>query len=271
MNVLVVYAHPEPRSLNAALKDVATDVLTAAGHEVRVSDLYAVRWKAAIDRDDYALDANHRLQPVWDSLAATQAGALTDDVTVEQEKLRWSDAVILQFPLWWYQMPAIMKGWIDRVFTMGFAYGTGDTSGDKYGGERYGNGPMRGKRALVSVTIAGSADHYSDRGICGPIEDLLFPITHGMLHYAGFDVLPPFVLYEAEDVTDSSFLDVEESFRERLAALFTGQPIAYRFQNDGDYELPSLRLKEGLESSGATGFALHTRTQSPGGASPPPR
>ena len=52
MKILLIYAHPEPRSLNGALKDFAITHLEAAGHEVEVSDLYSMRWKASLDPDD---------------------------------------------------------------------------------------------------------------------------------------------------------------------------------------------------------------------------
>ncbi|HMG49555.1 MAG TPA: NAD(P)H-dependent oxidoreductase, partial [Inquilinus sp.] len=53
MNILLVFAHPEPRSLNGALRDVAVQALEAEGHQVRVSDLYADRWKSEVDRADF--------------------------------------------------------------------------------------------------------------------------------------------------------------------------------------------------------------------------
>jgi NAD(P)H dehydrogenase (quinone) len=73
-------------------------------------------------------------------------------------------------------MPAIMKGWIERVYAYGFAYGVGEHS-DTHWGDRYGEGMMAGKRAMVIVTTGGWASHYSARGINGPLDDLLFPIS----------------------------------------------------------------------------------------------
>ncbi len=98
-------------------------------------------------------------------------------------------------------MPAIMKGWIDRVYAWGFAYGVGEHS-DRHWGDRYGEGTFIGKRAMLIVTAGGWAEHYSPRGINGPIDDILFPIQHGMLFYPGFEVLPPLVFYRT-DKTDA--------------------------------------------------------------------
>lgn len=258
MKTLVVYAHPEPRSLNGALKDLAVSTLEDAGHEVRVSDLYAMNWKAVVDAEDYGRAASSPLRVVSDSGRAFDAGTLTQDVRAEQEKLLWADTVIFQFPLWWYTMPAILKGWFDRVFTYHFAYGVGEHSDTRYG-ERFGEGTLAGRKALLSVTVGGRESHYAARGINGPIDDLLFPIQHGILYYPGIEVLPPFVLYGADRLTGADYTDVAKAWEQRLLTLDSTEPIAFRRQNFGDYEIPSLRLKEGLEPAGRSGFALHVR------------
>src|SRR5688572_22145541 len=146
MNILIVYAHPEPRSLNGALKDLALRHLTAQGHEVRVSDLYAMGWKAVADGEDFQrLEAAERLFYARASKAAFADGSQTSDIAAEQQKLLWADAVIFQFPMWWFSMPAILKGWVERVFAYGFAYGVGVHDGDRWG-DRYGEGTLTGRR-----------------------------------------------------------------------------------------------------------------------------
>lgn len=257
MKVLIVYAHPEQRSLNSSLRDVAIRELEAQGHEVRVSDLYAEGWKSEVDRGDFpSLPIDARLGVAAASKQAFEAGTLTADVKGEIEKLLWADVLILQFPLWWFSMPAILKGWVDRVFAYGFAYGVGEHS-DRRWGDRYGEGTLAGKRAMLIVTAGGWQDHYSARGINGPIDDLLFPINHGILYYPGYDVLPPFVVYQADRFDDAAFAAAAERLRERMRTLATTSPIPYRRQNGGDYVIPSMQLRAGLESPGARGFALH--------------
>ncbi|WP_407155891.1 NAD(P)H-dependent oxidoreductase [Bradyrhizobium sp. STM 3557] len=257
MNVLLVFAHPEPRSLNGALRDIAVAELKDQGHEVRVSDLYAQGWKSEIDRADFPqLPDDARLNVAAASGEAFKAGALTDDVKAEQQKLLWADAVILQFPLWWFTMPAILKGWVDRVYSYGFAYGVGEHS-DKRWGDRYGEGVFAGKRAMLIVTTGGWEEHYSERGINGPIDDLLFPINHGVLFYPGFDVLPSFVIHRVSRLDEAGFAAVATRLRERMQTLFTTKPIPYRRQNHGDYAIPTMQLRPGLGDPGARGFALH--------------
>src|SRR6266568_1101953 len=121
MKILIVYAHPEPRSLNGSLRDFAVRHLESIGHSVQVSDLYAMRWKAVFDGDDFlARDLDARLDPIGDSKHAFATGTQSPDIAAEQQKLLWADAVILLFPLWWFSLPAILKGWVERVYAYGF-------------------------------------------------------------------------------------------------------------------------------------------------------
>ena len=116
MKILWVSAHPEPKSLNAALRSDALSALRGADHDIRTSDLYAMRWNPVVTADDFGHDPHHRLLVGARSGQALTEGTLAPDIRAEQRKLAWADAVIVQFPLWWYGMPAILKGWFDRVF-----------------------------------------------------------------------------------------------------------------------------------------------------------
>lgn len=255
--VLLVHAHPEPRSLNGTLRDFIVGRLRSNGALVEVSDLYAMRWKATLDRDDFAgLDAQSPFRPMEDSGRALAEDAQAPDVKAEQEKLLRADAVIIQFPLWWFTMPAILKGWFERVYAHGFAYGVGEHS-ERHWGDRYGEGRLSGRRAMLVVTAGGWESHYAQRGINGPIDDLLFPINHGVLHYPGFDVLPAFVLYRAGKVDAARMDAIRAGLGARLDALWTQAPIPFRSQNHGDYEIPALTLKPGREAEGVRGFGLH--------------
>ena len=256
MNVLIVSAHPEPRSLNGALRGYAVERLQRAGHEVTVSDLYAMNWKATVDRADFLnLEPGSILKVEAAAKRAYEADAQSPDIAAEQRKLQWADALLLQFPLWWFSMPAILKGWIDRVYAYGLAYGVGEHS-DRRWGDRYGEGKFKGKRAMLIVTTGGWASHYSARGINGRMDDLLFPINHGMLYYAGFDVLRPVVIYRTGKLDEARYNESLAELGGRLDTLWTAQPISYRMQNGGDYEIPSMELKEGL-SVGRHGFDIH--------------
>ncbi|WP_454765448.1 NAD(P)H-dependent oxidoreductase [Cupriavidus campinensis] len=256
MNVLIIYAHPEPTSLNGSLKDFAIRRLEANGHTVQVSDLYAMQWKAQVDAaDTLERQAGTPFRPSLDSQRAFANGWQSSDIAAEQDKLRWADAVIFQFPLWWFSMPAIMKGWVDRVYAYGFAYGVGEHSDARWG-NRYGEGSLAGKRAMLVVTTGGWESHYSARGINGPIGDVLFPIQHGILYYPGFDVLPPFVAYRTGKMDDARAAVVRDALGQRLDALFETAPIPFRPQNSGQYEIPALTLRDDIAPE-RSGFAAH--------------
>jgi NAD(P)H dehydrogenase (quinone) len=142
------------------------------------------------------------------------------------------------------------------VFAYGFAYGVGEHS-DKRWGDRYGEGTLAGKRAMLVVTAGGWEEHYAARGVNGPIDDLLFPINHGILYYPGYEVLPPFVVYSADRLDEAGLEPVAERLRTRMRTLATIPPIPYRRQNGGDYLIPTMQLRPGLGDAEATGFGLH--------------
>ena len=257
MNIFLVHAHPEPRSLNGTLKRFMVDHLQSAGHAVRVSDLHAMNWKATLDAGDFpARDPAAPFDPMRDSGEAFADALQSPEVAREQAKLRWADVLILQFPMWWFSMPAILKGWIDRVYAHGFAYGVGEHSEERWG-DRYGQGSLAGKRAMLVVTTGGWASHYGSRGVNGPMEDLLFPIHHGVLYYPGFEVLPPFVVYKSGRMDAARLAELSTSLGERLDTLQTTPPLPFRPQNGGDYEIPSLTLREEI-APGRCGFAAHS-------------
>jgi NAD(P)H dehydrogenase (quinone) len=256
MNVLLVYAHPEPRSLNGALRDFSIARLEKSGHAVQVSDLYAMNWKASLDASDSVTPPiGERFDPSLDSKHAFENGLQSEDIALEQQKLLWADTVILQFPLWWFSMPAILKGWVERVYAYGFAYGVGEHSDARWG-DRYGEGTLAGKRAMLIVTTGGWESHYGPRGINGPIDDILFPIHHGILYYPGFDVLPPFVIYQTGKMDEARYTATCDTLGQRLDNLWAEPPIPFHPQNAGAYEIPALTLRDDI-APGKAGFAAH--------------
>ena len=259
MNVHWVFAHPEPRSLNGSLRDFAVARLEAAGHEVRQSDLYAMRWKAVADGDDFSDHVEgERLVYATASFKGFTSGTQTPDISAEQDKLKWADAIIIQFPLWWFSVPAILKGWFDRVLAAGWAYRVPDPT--KAGRTlRYGDGSLKGKRGLLITSVGGSATSLGPRGAGGDIHDHLFPVNYGVLWFTGVAPLPAHVIYNANRVSPEGYREMEQGLALRLDGLFTDAPIPYRTQNGGDYD-DDLALKPGLEGD-SRGFAMRLRPE----------
>lgn len=250
--VLIVHAQPEPTSLTRQLVEVSLQTLRQQGHEVMQSDLYGMRWKAVFDEHDFPRRADpDRLSFIAESGHSYLGGEQAADIAAEQRKVLAADAVLFQFPLWWFGMPAIMKGWVDRVWAHGLAYGYRN-AGNRY---RYGDGAFKGKRAVLAVTVGGPASDYSPRGINGPLEQLLFPITHGSLHFPGFDVLPTFAVYGTGRMAAEEVAAAKQAWRARLERLFVEAPIPFRPQNGGDY--PDGHVLAAHVAVGQSGLVAH--------------
>ncbi|MFC4001186.1 NAD(P)H-dependent oxidoreductase [Prauserella oleivorans] len=253
MNVLWVYAHPEQRSLNGSLKEQGLRTLAEQGHAVRVSDLYAMKWDPVVDAGDFGHDPATRLLVGEEARRAYHERSLSPDIVAEQEKLVWADAVVVQFPLWWAGPPAILKGWFDRVFVNGFAFGVKDPATGRT--LRYGDGGLAGKRALLVTTIGARRATYGPRGVHGELNDVLFGMQHGIFWYTGMEVLPPFAVYSADRLGSEDFARAAEDLRQRLAALPTAEPIRFRHQDGGDYD-DDLVLRPVI-APGQSGIAAH--------------
>lgn len=211
MRVFIVHAHPEPSSFNAAMKDLAVETLSECGHEVRVSDLYAMGFNPVAGRHDFRECADPIVFHYQrEQRHAVSTGGFADDVSAEQEKLAWCDLLIMQFPIWWFGLPAILKGWVDRVVAVGFAYDDG---------KRFERGLMRGRRGLLALTTGGTRERFSPDGPYGEIGDVLRPVQAGVLAYMGLDVHEPFVAYAAPRVDDAERAAYLAAYRQRLRTI----------------------------------------------------
>lgn len=187
MNVLIVHAHPEPQSFTSAMKDMAVRQLSQAGHNVVVSDLYAMNFNPVASANDF----NSRKNPDYLVYALEQRvnyenQTIAPDIAREVEKVLAADLIIFSFPLYWFSVPAILKGWIDRVLI----------SGVTYGGKRfYDQGGLKGKKATLNFTLGGREHMFGDDAIHGNLQTMLRPLLRGTLYYIGMDVLPPFAAY----------------------------------------------------------------------------
>ena len=108
MRALVVYCHPVPDSFCAALRDVAVATLAARGWEVRLLDLYAEGFNPVLGADERR--HYHDRAPADPALAP------------HMDSLKWAEAVLFVYPTWWYGLPAMLKGWLDRVWATDVAF-----------------------------------------------------------------------------------------------------------------------------------------------------
>ena len=217
MKAFIVYWHPEPRSFNAALFRAARETLTDAGHEVRTSDLDAMRFDPVSSRKNFTTvkDPDY-FKPQIEEMYANEMGGFSPEIETEIGKVEWCDLMIWQFPLWWFGLPAALKGWVDRVFAMGRTYG---------GGRIYQSGVFRGKRALLSLTTGGPEDAYRKGAFNGDIAGILRPIHRGMLQFVGFEVLAPQIVYGPVRMNDEQRQQALAAYAERLRRIDHESPV----------------------------------------------
>ncbi len=218
MNVLIVFAHPEARSFNGAMFDTAVRELRAAGHTVETSDLYRMGFDPVSSRANFTTvkDPDY-LKLQIEETHASQSDGFAPEIEAELRKLEACDLLILQFPMWWFGLPAILKGWVDRVMAMGRTYGYGSI---------YQTGKFRGKRALLSLTSGGPQEAYQKGGFNGDIEAILRPVQRGVLEFLGFDVLAPQIHYGPVRVSDEQRTAWLADYAERLKSIDTEAPVA---------------------------------------------
>ena len=185
MNILSVYAHHEPSSLTSALKNTAVSVLLSQGHTVLETDLYASGFAPKAEKYDFAtMPTGHFNYMLAQKHAKDNNMSFAPDIVGELEKLAQADIIIFHTPLWWFSVPAVLKGWFDRVLAMGVAWD---------GGKIYEKGLLRGKSAMLCVVAGGPEDYYRPDGKHkATLNQILHPIQHGTLAFCGLDIIEPF-------------------------------------------------------------------------------
>ncbi|XP_028291976.1 ribosyldihydronicotinamide dehydrogenase [quinone]-like [Gouania willdenowi] len=249
-NVLIVYAHQSSGSFNAAARDVAVEVLTEKGCTVDVSDLYAMNFKATATVEDITGGVKDPdcFSYAEETKLAWEEDKLSSDIVKEQSKLKKADLVIFQFPMYWFSVPAIMKGWIDRVLTLGFAF-----SPEK----RYSEGMFRDTKAMLSFTTGSLESMFSPNAINGDMTVTLWPLQNGILHYCGFQVLGPQIFWAPAHVSRSDCNTMLNGWRTRLQNLLNEEPLAFPpldyFEKETGYQIkPEIDEKHATEEFGLT-------------------
>jgi NAD(P)H dehydrogenase (quinone) len=183
MNTLIVVAHPEPRSICAEFARRAASRMSREG-EIRMLDLYADAFDPVIRSSHFPDRASPgRFEPMVEQAHQAATRRISPDVAEHQAALEWSDCVLLVFPLWWWSLPAILKGWVDRVLSTDFAYGSSD---------------LAGRRAMLCVTAETRADRFASADGANPLHH----IERGILKFCGFEVAPSFVAADIYNLTD---------------------------------------------------------------------
>ena len=160
VNILLVYGHPKtPNSFNFSLKEKLSAALRNKGYNVLVRDLYELSFNPILSSDD---------------LAKFHNSEIPDDIRKEQEFIKNADVIIFIYPIWWAGSPAIIKGYIDRVFSYGFAY--------VYKGSKV-VGLLTDKRVIVINSNGSPYDYYEKAGFYDAIRKVN---DEGIFAFCGF-------------------------------------------------------------------------------------
>lgn len=182
MKYLFVIGHASINNDTTAhnLVKVAVDVLNANGHETQVIDLIKSGFDTVASINDFK---DHGGSGRLDYISSERPDNLIDTITNLQKKFEWCDNVVIVAPIWYYRLPACVYAMIERVFTVGWAYGEREKL------------PCFGKHALIVSTAGGDHTFYKPDGECASIEALLFSVSYSFSE-AGFDMHRTFSLYD---------------------------------------------------------------------------
>jgi len=191
--------------------------MSADGHEVRTSDLHAMQFDPVSSRHNFiTVKDSVYFKPQIEELYASENYGFAEEIEREIQKIEWCDLMIWQFPLWWFGLPGMLKGWVDRVFAMGRTYG---------GSRLYANGAFNGKRAMLSMTTGGPAAAYEKGGFNGDINAILRPVHRGILQFTGFEVLAPQIVNGPVRLEQSERTALLADYAVRLKTISSEPPL----------------------------------------------
>ncbi len=180
MNHLVVFAHPNPKSFGKGILDTVVKASEEKGANVRVRDLYEIGFDPVLKPADFE---------------ALQSGKTPEDIATEQENIKWADLITFIHPVWWASQPAILKGYIDRVLSYGFAY--------EYV-EGVSHGLLTGKKGLIFATTGSPSALFIENGMQASMQQVA---DQGILNFCGIEQVKHTFFGAVPYVTDETRKD----------------------------------------------------------------
>ncbi|QWT85630.1 NAD(P)H-dependent oxidoreductase [Chryseobacterium sp. PCH239] len=171
MRHLIIYAHPNENSLNHHLLNTVIETLQYHNEEIIVRDLYDIGFNPVLSLND---------------VQGQRMGKLSDDVKTEQDHISWAEQITFIYPIWWTGLPAMMKGYIDRVFSYGFAY--------RYD-QGIQKGLLKGKKTVIINTHGKSHEEYEKTGMD---KALTLTSDNGIFIYSGLEIIRHFFFDKAD-------------------------------------------------------------------------
>ena len=192
MKHLIIYANHNDGSFNHAVRENLEQIYKSLGHEVVVRDLYAMQFNPVLTTQDFK---------------KLHAGELPADILTEQDHVRSADVLTFVYPVWWTGMPAIMKGYIDRIFLYGFAYKMGPNGAE---------GLLQSKKVLLFSSTGQPKEAYEG----GMYAAMNLTSNTGIFEFCGMEVLDHVYFPSVLSVSDDTRAEYIEQAKTLVTRLF---------------------------------------------------
>ena len=188
--VHIIFCHPKKSSLNHSLFESAKKLLDSKKCIVNTTDIYTLYRE------------NHpAVLPYGESLNKKQIQSIQH----EQEKIRNAELTLLQFPLYWFGFPGLLKNYWDQLLTPGFAYPG-----------KFSESPLAdGRRVLFSLTTQSNEDDFSEAGLNGSMQKILYPLTV-LFRFVGYEIATPFIIYGVHNKSEQEIAKDIANFESHL-------------------------------------------------------
>ena len=196
MRHLIIYAHPNENSLNHHLLNTVIETLQYHNEEIIVRDLYHIGFNPVLSLND---------------IQGQRMGKLSDDVKTEQDHISWAEQITFIYPIWWTGLPAMMKGYIDRVFSYGFAY--------RYD-QGIQKGLLKGKKTVIINTHGKSHEEYEKTGMD---KALTLTSDNGIFVYSGLEIIRHFFFDKADKASPENL----EIWKGQIKNLYSKNVLNY--------------------------------------------
>ncbi|OBW98821.1 NAD(P)H-dependent oxidoreductase [Gallibacterium genomosp. 1] len=198
MKHLIIYTHPNENSFNHAILEEVVQTSKEMGMDVVIRDLYQLKFNPIL---------------TWNEFEQINKGNIPVDIKSEQQFIKEAELITLIYPLWWMGFPAILKGYLDRVFSHGFAYKTDDNGSE---------GLLNDKKMLQFVTFGNNIYEYQQKGFMQAFDHTL---VNGLFNYCGITDIYSYFFGDIHIIDDK----LRKQILENVKKVFLKQKIDIYF------------------------------------------
>ena len=189
MNYFIIYCHPNEKSFNKAILEQVTDELYSTGEIFDICNLYSSGFDPLLREKD---------------LQQIHAGNIPVDITKQQQRIKEADRLVFIFPIWWVSMPALLKGYIDKVFSMGFAYSYSSKGVIPL---------LTDKQAIIINTMGSNYNEYEQTGMLHLIQK---QFSVGIFNFCGIEIIGHLILGDVIRSTPEQRTDMLQQVKQYI-------------------------------------------------------